>query len=175
VLRARFVRQRGQRDRVYVVRSDGSEASWVFPSYGDGLPHDLVHLVAESAFGVTDGFWGHVDRGADPQRINDEANRRGGRDKYSAFGDDRRGLLLAEALANLAWTVDGVRDEDRRKMVAKACTALGVSLPVSVTQESIAAVRARLDDLRAVWRGFKEKGALELQFESERPARAATR
>jgi hypothetical protein len=164
VLRARFVRCLGQRDRVYVVRSDASETSWVFPSYGDGLPHDLVHLVAESAFGLADGFWGHVDRGADPARINAEANRRGGRDKYASFGDDRRSLLLAETLANLAWMVDGVRDEDRRKMVDNACSALRLTLPVPVTAQSIAGVRKRLDELRSVWRKLKDKGALELQF-----------
>ena len=34
-LRARFVRTVGERDKVYVRRSDGSETSWVFPTYGD--------------------------------------------------------------------------------------------------------------------------------------------
>jgi hypothetical protein len=32
-----FVRIRGQRDRICVHRTDGSEVSWVFPTYGDEL------------------------------------------------------------------------------------------------------------------------------------------
>jgi hypothetical protein len=80
VLRAGFVRNRGHHDRAFVVRADGSETSWSFPSYDDGLPHDLV---AESAFGLADGFWGHVDGGAGIERINREANRRDGRDKHA--------------------------------------------------------------------------------------------
>src|SRR5262245_15116764 len=65
VLKAAFVRTVGERDRVYVTRSDGSQVSWAFPSYGGALPHDLVHLVVESAFGLSQGFWGRVDAGAD--------------------------------------------------------------------------------------------------------------
>ncbi len=42
-----FVRTAGARDRIYVRRTSGSEVSWEFPSYGDELPHDLVHLVVE--------------------------------------------------------------------------------------------------------------------------------
>src|SRR6478736_3934875 len=95
-LRARFVRTVGERDRVYVRRSDGSETSWVFPSFGDGLPHDLVHLVVEQDFGVRDGFWGRVDRGVEPAAINAEANRVGGKGKYAGFGPDLQQLLLAE-------------------------------------------------------------------------------
>ena len=46
-MKASFVRTEGAPDRIYVVRSDGSETSWSFPTYGDGLPHDLCHLVVE--------------------------------------------------------------------------------------------------------------------------------
>lgn len=44
MLEVSFVRRRGSRDRVYVRRDDGSSTGWDFPSYGDGLPHDLCHL-----------------------------------------------------------------------------------------------------------------------------------
>src|SRR5436190_1128700 len=86
VLKASFVRTVGERDRIYVVRSDGSEVNWAFPAYGDALPHDLIHLVVEAAFGVGLGFWGRVDAGVDPGAIMAEANRRGGSDKFSGFG-----------------------------------------------------------------------------------------
>jgi hypothetical protein len=58
VLEVSFVRRRGKRDRVYVHRSDGTSTGWDFPSYGDGLPHDLCHLVVEDELGLPDGFWG---------------------------------------------------------------------------------------------------------------------
>ena len=50
MLKASFVRTVGDRDRIYVVRSDGSEVNGAFPAYGDALPHDLTHLVVEAAF-----------------------------------------------------------------------------------------------------------------------------
>ena len=52
VLVASFIRSRGERDRVHVRRSDGTETSWLLPTYGEGMPHDLVHLVVEAAFGL---------------------------------------------------------------------------------------------------------------------------
>jgi len=56
-----------------VTRQDGTSTSWDFPSYGDGLPHDLCHLVVESELGLTDGFWGLVDQGVDVGLVNDQA------------------------------------------------------------------------------------------------------
>src|SRR5881396_2099309 len=98
-MRIRFVRTAGAPDHVYVRRTDGTETSWSFPTYGDAVPHDLVHAVVEEELGIGDGFWGRVDRGVDPARINADANRIGGADKYAGFGDDLRGLLLAETVA----------------------------------------------------------------------------
>src|SRR5258706_12059736 len=111
-MRIRFVRTSGAPDRVYVRRSDGSETSWSFPTYGDAVPHDLVHLVVEDAFAIADGFWGRVDRGVDPARINADANRTGGTNKYAGLGDDLRGLYLAEPLPNFSLGIDQVTDED---------------------------------------------------------------
>src|SRR5918999_3985156 len=107
-LEATFVRTVGEKDRIYVTRSQGSTVSWVFATYGEALPHDLVHLVVESAFGIAEGFWGRVDAGTDPAAITHEANRKGGRDKYAAFGADQSQLQLAEALANVRWLEGGV-------------------------------------------------------------------
>ena len=106
MLTASFVRTVGERDRIYVVRSDGSEVNWAFPAYGEALPHDLIHLVVEAAFAVGQGFWGRVDAGVDPGAILAEANRRGGRDKFSDFGPAMSELRLAEALANAGWLLE---------------------------------------------------------------------
>ena len=44
MLHAAFVRTVGAPDRIYVTRSDRSEVSWPFPTYGDGLPHAFEDL-----------------------------------------------------------------------------------------------------------------------------------
>ncbi len=161
-----FVRTAGAPDRVHVHRADGTEASWSFPSYGDALPHDLVHLVVESSFGVKQGFWGRVAAGADPARVNADANRRGGKNKYEAFGEDLRELYLAEALANARWWDHSASDEDRRDDIARECARSGGPLPPSVTLAAIGAVREELDRLRSRWRGLAPRGTLRASFES---------
>lgn len=168
-LRATFVRARGERDRIYVTRSDGTEVSWVFPTYGDGLPHDLVHLVVESVFGLSRGFWGRVDAGADPGRISDEANRMGGKDKYAAFGADQRELQLAEALAAAAWM-----DEDGLARLVAACETAGHPLRLDPDDPRVEAVRHHLGDLGARWSGLVPKGSLTVEFDAAEPQRSLT-
>ncbi len=58
---------------MYVHRSDGTSTGWDFPSYGDGLPHDLRHLVVEDELGLADGFWGLVDGGVDVALVHNQA------------------------------------------------------------------------------------------------------
>src|SRR5678816_2525104 len=102
-MRIAFVRTAGKPDRVYVKRTSGTEVSWSFPTFGNDLPHDLVHLVVEAMFGVHQGFWARVDAGVDVARINAMANRQGGAGKYAAFGTDLSDLYLAEVLAAVPW------------------------------------------------------------------------
>lgn len=170
VLRASFVRVPGERDRIYVHRSDGSEASWVFPSYGTGLPHDLVHLVVESAFGLRRGFWGLVDAGADAARINEEANKKGGADKYRGFGEDRRELLLAEALAGAPWSDPDTADDAVLEAIHRSAAIMDVPLPAGLDLARVTAARAPLLRLAARWRAFAGKGTLELAFHPADPA-----
>jgi len=148
-----------------VRRSDGSETSWVFPSFGEGLPHDVVHLVVEQAFGVRDGFWGRVDRGVDPAAINAEASRVGGKDKYAGFGTDRAGLLLAEALAGAGWFLPGHDDAARHAEIARQCAAQGLALPARVSVAALADTDRRLRELQARWKALTPRGTLELLFD----------
>jgi hypothetical protein len=179
-MRARFVRTEGQRDRVYVTRTDGTETSWAFPSYGDALPHDLVHLVVEAAFGVRRGFWGRVDEGLDVARINAQANRAGGKDKYVGFGEDLRELFVAEGLAGVGWLADeafgdglaGVgwladerTPDEQISAVADACRRMSVE-PPSMSPARIAQTRAVLTALTTKWRTLVPKGALDLSFDA---------
>lgn len=170
VLQASFVRVPGQRDRIYVRRSDGSETSWAFPSYGAGLPHDLVHLVVESAFGLRRGFWGRVDAGVDPGRIAEEANRRGGVDKYAGFGEDRGELVLAEALAGGPWSDPLTPDHAMLEAIQRSAAIMGVALPEGITPARIAWARAPILRLAERWRTFETKGTLVVRFRPDDPA-----
>jgi hypothetical protein len=167
-----FVRVRGQRDRIYVRRTDGSEVSWVFPTYGDELPHDLVHLVVEAAFGVRQGFWGRVDAGVDPARVNDEANRVGGANKYRGFGDDRRDLLLAEALAGAPWLNADASVARQCETIVENCARSGVGPLPALSLERVGEVRAALLRLREQWRAIGDKGTIKLRFDPAFPERS---
>jgi len=166
-----FVRSQGRPDRVYVQRTHGGEVSWSFPSFGDGLPHDLVHLVVESAFGVRQGFWGRVDAGVDPARVNEIANRVGGANKYAAFGDDLSELYLAEALAGIAWGLPEWTDEDRHQSVIDALHELGIEPPASVSVDGITAAGLKLGAARSQWRSVAPSGTLRVTYDPAHPNR----
>lgn len=168
MLRAVFVRTVGERDRIYVTRSDGSELSWAFPSYGDAPPHDLVHLVVESAFGLARGFWGRVDAGADPGRIQAEANRRGGAKKYAAYGEDQRELQIAEALAAASWSE---ADDVVAKAIRASYARFGVEAPPEPTAARIRETREALGLASRRWRALLPKGSLTAPFHRDRPRR----
>src|SRR5204862_1804076 len=118
----------------------------------------------EEMFGLREGFWGRVDRGVDPARINADANRVGGANKYAGFGADLRELLLAEALANLSWGIVDVSDEERLRSLAVECAKIGIEMPPVVTPAALDRVRHRLVELAAQWRALVPKGTLELTF-----------
>jgi hypothetical protein len=61
------------------------------------IPHDLVHFAAESHFGIDDGFWGLLARGATFKRGTDRRVTRPGR---ALISDNRAGLNTAEHLGN---------------------------------------------------------------------------
>ena len=159
-----FVRTVGEKDRIYVVRDDGSESSWSFASYGPRLPHDLVHLVVESITGLRPGLWGRVAAGADMRRINAAANRMGGKDKYKALGDDISDVLVSEALAIAPWSDESLDDVACLDAIAKNAADMGVALPDSIEENTVAAVRARLSELRREWRQLVPKGSIRLSF-----------
>src|SRR5579859_7414385 len=165
MLEVSFVRRRGSRDRVYVTRDDGSSTGWDFPSYGDGLPHDLCHLVVEDELCLTEGFWGLVDQGVDVGLVNNQATLlRDGRPLVEHIGADFSGLTEAEAaVAVLAGPSVDVTTSGELA-VARLTTALGgtatagdmaqalgVQLPASATPDAIAAVRTRLRELSERW------------------------
>jgi hypothetical protein len=166
VLTATFRRADG-RDEVRVARSDGSHLGWDFPSYGDVLPHDLVHVVVEGELGLTDGFWGLVDGGADVVVVGDRALlARGGVPLTEIPGQDLGGLVRAEeavALLGPRPRLDEVGalavarlDPGSFERAGNAFPAtaedLGFQLPATATPAAVVAVRERLAVLARRWR-----------------------
>jgi hypothetical protein len=155
-LTASFVRHRGRRDRIYVTRSDATEVFWDFPSYGEGLPHDLVHLVVEDGLGIVNGFWGLVDQGAGVQLVNNQATLvRAGTPLVDIPGVDFSGLKAAER--------------------AVAGLARGVDQPDGSSEAAVASTRQRLAELARRWRETADGDALILTFEGGGPDDVTTR
>ena len=152
MLEVAFVRRRGGRDRVYVTRADGTSTGWDFPSYGDWLPHDLCHLLVEEEFGLTDGFWGLVDRGVEVGLVDNQAMlMREGKPLVEHAGFDLRGLMEAEA-AVAALTGPAAPDAG--------------ALPAVTPPEAVTTVTSRLETLAAQWRALDDGGAITLEFSS---------
>ena len=84
---------------MYVTRADGTSTGWDFPSYGDGLPHDMCHLVVEDELKLPYGFWGLIDQGGEIEPINGEATlAHNGKPLVEMSGSDFAGLIQAEAV-----------------------------------------------------------------------------
>jgi hypothetical protein len=142
------VRMAGRGDHFTALRSDGTRASWVVPSYHAAVPHDLVHLVVEAAFTLTQGFWGRVARGADPASLNTARARPalGWKDGASIE------LLQAEGLTAIHWYDPDVSVEARAADITESCAAFGVPPPPTMNATTIAETSAALRALRAALR-----------------------
>lgn len=157
---ARFSRPREAEDAVEVIRSDGSTLRWSIPSYHASLPHDLVHLVVESAFGLQRGFWGLVDGGVDPHAINASMRSR-------TFTDEPGELLAAEGLAAIHWFDPDVAPAQRCEDATARCREFGAEPPTTLVEARAARVS---EVLRAARAAFRESGGrIDATFDRRMP------
>ena len=179
-----FVRHRGRRDRIYVTRQDGTSTFWDFPSYGDRLPHDLIHLVVEDGLGIVDGFWGMVDSGVEVTLIDNQATLvADGRPLVEKPGIDFSDLMRAEqavALLSPSLATEPVRGLTVARLDSTSQDGsspsgsgadLGFELPSHLSRHQVDAVRKRLDDLGRQWRGLDDGTAITLTFVGHGPSR----
>lgn len=162
VLVATFVRRRGRHDRIYVARSDGTTTGWDFPGYGDGLPHDLCHLVVEDELGIQDGFWGLVASGVGVALVDGQATlMRRGRALGKDPGVDLSGLAVAEAavavLCGLGLVGSDLDDYEQRRQAA-----LG-----AMDTRAVERIRGRLADLSRAWADVDDGGSIRLSFQGD--------
>jgi hypothetical protein len=177
MLEVSFVRNPGRRDRVYVTRSDGTSTGWDFPSYGDGLPHDLCHLVVEDGLGLSEGFWGLVDQHVDVGLVDDKPTLiRDGTPLIEQSGVEFAGLTESEEAVALltaqAVKVDQMGEIGVVRLDAASVGApmveiakqLDFGLPESATPAAIGAIHDRLRELRLQWRTLHDGGSIVLTF-----------
>ena len=162
-LHASFARADGA-DRIEVGRSDGSTVAWRFRTYGGNVPHDLVHMVVESGFGLRHAFWGCVDAGADPQRVNETTMRE--RDRFAGFGAQDDELRAAEGLTAISWFDTALDDHQLCLAIRESCAQFCVEAPPTVTPMRVAAVREALRRVREAWR---HDPRLDLRFSVDAP------
>ena len=176
-----FVRHRGRRDHVYVLRSDGSSADWDFPSYGDDLPHDLCHLVVEDALGIVEGFWGLVDGGMDVTLIENQATLvRNGKplieDPSVDFSDLNRAEQAVALLGSIRMRTEEIGSLTIVQLDPTATSPmstnllrseLGFDLPPNISEGTILWVRKRLADLRREWQGLEDGSAIVVNYPSK--------
>jgi hypothetical protein len=178
MLEVTFLRNRGSRDRVYVTRSDGTSTGWDFPSYGDGPPHDLCHLVVEDGLGLSEGFWGLIDQHVDVGLVDNQPMLMSdGKALVERPGVDFAGLIEAEeAVALLPAPAVGVvqvgeiavvefdSPSVRTAPIDEVAEQLDFNLPESATPAAIAAIHAQLRALGLQWRSLSDGGSIVLTF-----------
>ena len=162
-----FVRARGDSDWVHVHRDDGTTAKWPWVKAGGQLPHDLMHYLVETHFGLREGFWELVAHGGDFGFLTAEADRIArGTPAQGLAGRDLTGLVVAECvvagISTAVWTRADA--EQALAWVSQQCARRGQAVPAAVTTASIPALLQRIAAVAGQWHGLAEGGSLTFAF-----------
>lgn len=144
------------RDRIGIVRADGSRAETSFAKKGP-FPHDAVHYAVERHLGLAHGFWGMVATGRHPEEISGLAKAAGHASAARAGIPEAHivELVQAERLVECfeAEMWGGPSDPETFRSVAlAACAQSNVPLP-DLDAGRVAAIRAELHALARQWEG----------------------
>jgi hypothetical protein len=124
--------------------------------------HDLTHFAVESTLGFRRGFYGLIAEGWDVEDTTGKGAR-GPLPDEAVEVEVLVGSLDAERAGGATWSADEFND----------CTALAASnssrpTPRRLTDQDLARVRARRDELFAEWFATPVGGTLELSYEFTR-------
>jgi hypothetical protein len=147
---------KGERaDRIDIARADGSGASAHFPHKGP-IPHDAVHFFVETALGFSDGFWGKVASGRNPDEIAGIAKAAGHASASRAAVPDPAIVEMIQAERAVEcfeadlWSGSEGDVQTLREVIAAGCAQSLVPAP-ALSEALIAQVRRQLRDLREQW------------------------
>ena len=161
---------KGEReDLIDTARADGSAVHTSFPHKGP-IPHDAVHFYVESALGLRDAFWGMVAAGRHPEEIAGIAKAAGHASAKRAVVPDDAVVRLVQAERAVEcfeadlWSGQDGSPEIIRDAIAAGCAQSCVP-PPAVSEEAIADIRAKLEDLRRRWSATAAGQALVLEWE----------
>ena len=143
----------------YVTRDDGSELSWPWPDEGLRLPHDLVHALVEQHFGIADGFWGHVNAGAEIRSLRDQS-----RVDHRPLREERTDIRLAEALVGTLSTAEAAGWTNGQCLAKIKHSIGGLPEPEGLTEASVGEIRAEIDGWTARWRALRPKQSLRMEW-----------
>ena len=172
VMRIEFRRTGERRYAVAIHREGRASVEFGAPGYDPWMPHDLVHLIAESELGLQHGIFGFYaaggDAGGSPHLVAGETPRAAARRRHKAARRDR-GLLRrggrddgdrserAAYVCSYEWLR---RSPDPARRARAADLAEGVRLTLDnmpdderrlYRAERLARVCARMDELSAQW------------------------
>jgi hypothetical protein len=167
-------------ERAYalVERDDGAVYRLYGGTAGPGLPHDIMHLVAERELCIPDGIWGGIAAGIVFDSMQHVSGRRPPhareRSKELLVGFRQRGLR-AEVLANFIRSVAALDHPSDTQIRTLAATSLSVLPPADadVDPAEIAAAAQALQVEAARWARLRV--GEELSYEWPRTQLAARR
>lgn len=146
---------KGERvDTVLVQHDDGHQVESRFPTKGP-LPHDAIHYIVETEFGLTDAFWGKVAAGHKPEEIQAMAKAAGHASATRALPPEPHiiELLQAERLVECVESAIWGRMPDAetfRSVAGVACESSHVPLP-DISDAALANIERRIADLQVQW------------------------
>ena len=156
------------RDGIEASLASGARIAFETPCKGP-IPHDAVHLFVETRFGIRRGFWGLVEEGMTPDRIQDLA-RAGGHPSASRASLPDLALhpiLQAERLVEIfeadLWGGGQGDEAELLSLAGIACTNSQVPLP-PVPEGAVARVRADLAAFARTWTALPRGGGLDLEW-----------
>lgn len=141
-------------DGIEILRNDGSRVMTRFGHKGP-VPHDVTHLLVERALGMTDGFWGKVAGGAEPEELGGMARAAGHASAKRADVPDPaiveivQAERIVESFEAELWS-SGADNESVRAMAVAGCEQSLVP-PLEMTDAAIETIRADLRAFRDRW------------------------
>jgi len=140
----------GKYDRLRVIRDGGAEEI-LCPKIG-GIPHDMVHFAVENVM-ARDGYMRRVARG---EALSFRMQSNIESDQMERLVE----VMQADAISGYPGAAEMI---DTYRVT---CDARGIA-PYPVTETDIAALRAEMARLEALWRKVEPGGTLSLCFAQE--------